>query len=245
MDSGRYHYKRDSFWHYFRNSASHNTILVDGQGQNAGIGEALNPVEQQFYSTPGFDFAYGKFDQGYQGVADKVIHSRFLVYLRHQYWVVIDRVSANTAHQIQTLWHFHPDCNLEVQGSSIVTTNENCGNLRIIPTDNLSWDINIAKGSMKPIQGWWSKEYNHKQPNPTAIYSSPISTTATFAWILCPAKGVVPPIDVRYQSISGDQIELEITYVSNRIQLSLCLDEQYILNSLSSHPEAIIQVEGL
>ncbi|UJB70438.1 alginate lyase family protein [Acaryochloris sp. 'Moss Beach'] len=245
VDSGRYHYKRDPFWHYFRNSASHNTILVDGQSQNPDIGEALSPVEQQFYSTSEFDFAYGKFDQGYQGVADKVIHSRFLVYLRHKYWIVIDRVSASSAHQIQALWHFHPDCDVEVQGPSIVTTNANCGNLRIVPTDNLSWDIDIAKGRMQPVQGWWSKEYNHKQPNPTVIYSSNISTTATFAWILCPALGVVPQLDVQYQSISEDRIQLEVKNASNRIQVSLCLDEQQILNSLPTHPEAIIQVEGL
>ncbi len=32
VDGGRYSYIRSKFWHYFRGSASHNVILMDGQG---------------------------------------------------------------------------------------------------------------------------------------------------------------------------------------------------------------------
>lgn len=245
VDSGRYHYKRDEFWHYFRNSASHNTILIDGQGQNPESCETLQPINQQFYSTSQFDFAYGTFDRGYQGIPDRVVHSRFLVYLRHKYWIVIDRVSTLAKHNIQTLWHFHPDCDLEVQGHSVVTANRDSGNLRLIPTHPHIWNLKITKGNMHPVQGWWSKEYNHKQPNPTAIYTTQCKTTTTFAWLLYPVMGVVPPVKVQCLANSEHLAQLKIQDPVDPLQISICLDEGQIPSILATQPDQIIHIERL
>ena len=54
----------------------------------------------------------------------------------------------------------------------------------------------MVKGQESPIQGWWSRQYNHKIPNPTAIYSTQIKESTTFAWVLFPSLGVAPNVTV-------------------------------------------------
>lgn len=191
VDSGRYSYVRSKFWHYFRGAASHNVILVEGQGQQADTREAQQPVGG-YALEPEFDFARGTFDRGFTNVKGTAIHKRAIVYLRHQYWIVIDQITTDRPRHIEPLWHFHPDCRVAIEGESVVSNNADAGNLRIIPDPTLSWTVNLVQGQEAPVQGWWSEKYNHKVPNPTAIYSTQIEQSALFAWMLLPAYGRVP-----------------------------------------------------
>lgn len=195
VDSGRYRYVRDQFWSYFRESASHNVILVDGKGQRRGQQEWQQP-ESTALITPTYDFVQGTFDSGFVGVSGKVIHSRALLYVRGKYWVVVDQIESDRPHLIQPLWHFHPDCTVTIEQESVVSVDPGQGNLRIVSASPLPWRIELVSGQTDPVQGWWSREYNHIVPNTTAIYTTEITTSTTFAWVLYPAMGKVPKIQV-------------------------------------------------
>ncbi|MBW4509591.1 MAG: heparinase II/III family protein [Scytonematopsis contorta HA4267-MV1] len=197
VDSGRYRYVRDKFWQYFRKSASHNVILIDGKGQKADIKQLHHPIINKSVIAPEFDFAIGEFNQGFNYIQGKTAHSRAVAYLRGKYWVVVDHITTNQPRTVETLWHFHPDCTVAIQGESVSTIDPDVGNLKIVPVSYCSWKVNVVQGQESPIQGWWSREYNHKSPNATAIYSTKITTSTTFAWILLPAKGLVPEITVK------------------------------------------------
>jgi hypothetical protein len=197
VDSGRYRYVRDRFWHYFRGSASHNVILIDGKGQKIGLRELYQPLSHCDYAiAPEFDFAMGTFDAGFIGLKGKATHSRAVLYLRDKYWVVVDRIITDQPRQIEALWHFHPDCTVVSDGQSVGSIDPGIGNLKIVPVSNLSWNVQIVQGQENPVQGWWSREYNHKVPNPTAVYATTIEASTTFAWILAPALGIVPDLNV-------------------------------------------------
>lgn len=197
VDSGRYRYVRDRFWQYFRGSASHNVVLIDGKCQKTGIRELHKPLSNCDYAiAPEFDFASGTFDAGFIGLKGKATHSRVVLYLRDKYWVVVDRIITARPRQIEVLWHFHPDCTVVSDGQSVTTIDPGVGNLKIVPASNLPWNVQIVQGQNNPVQGWWSREYNHKIPNPTAIYSTSIEASTTFAWILVPASGIVPNLNV-------------------------------------------------
>lgn len=212
VDSGRYSYVRSPYWHYFRGSAGHNVILVDGGGQNIGIREASRPLAENInYSISAeLDYCQSRFEGGFMGVSGRVTHTRAVVYLRDQYWVVVDQIFTNHPRQIDTLWHFHPDCTVVNEADTVGSVDAGLGNLKIIPISTLDWTVNLVRGQENPVQGWWSREYNHKQPNSTAIYSTQIRTSTCFAWVLVPAQGRVPAVDVRLLSATSDTMVISV-----------------------------------
>lgn len=210
VDSGRYSYVRDEFWHYFRGSASHNVILIDGNGQKDDFSESFQPMTRGYGITPQCDYASGIFDRGFINVKDRVSHFRMVIYVRNKYWVVIDRLTCNRPHQIQPLWHFHPDCKVAIEAESVATVDRDLGNLRIIPASNLQWSLDLVRGQKDPVQGWWSPKYNVKVPSPTAVYSARIAKPTTFAWVLYPAKDIPPHPNVSLMSVSDDSATIAI-----------------------------------
>jgi len=210
VDSGRYSYVRNKFWNYFRGSASHNIILVDGNGQLSDARESLRPLVGNVAIEPEFDFAYSTFDRGYTKLKGKATHTRAVLYLRGKYWVVVDQITTDRSRLIKPLWHFHPNCTVEVEGDSVASVDSNVGNLRIIPCSNLDWAVNLVQGQEDPVQGWWSGSYNQKVPNPTAIYSTQIDQSIAFAWVLLPARGPVTRPKVHLKSATEDTVLLSL-----------------------------------
>ena len=197
VDSGRFRYLRDQFWPYFRESVGHNVILIDGKGQKTDRKQLYKPIKDDCAITPKFDFAKGTYDKGFRDIKGKATHSRAVVYIKGKYWVVIDHINTNCSRTIEALWHFHPDCTVVINGNSLGSIDADAGNLTILPASDLSWGVELLKGQESPIQGWWSREYNHKTPNPTAIYSTQIQESTTFAWVLFPSFGVAPNLTVK------------------------------------------------
>lgn len=210
VDSGRHSYVRDDLWHYFRGSAGHNVILIDGQGQGGDLRAWQQPMRGNYVIAPEFDFVWGMCDRGFRHLPGQVSHSRAIVYLRGQYWIVVDQISSDRRRQIEPLWHFHPDCSLAVEGKEIVSTDQGVGNLRIIPVADLDWQVKIVKGEKDPVQGWWSPEYGDLRESPTAIYQSQITTSTTFAWVLFPAQGRVPTLQVQRLPTAAGVVRLRV-----------------------------------
>jgi hypothetical protein len=218
VDGGRYtHQNYFSFdptiWRgYFRSSFSHNIILVDGQGQNGGPVRVDSPLKenQDYVHHPDYDYAHGTFRDGYEGVEGKAEHSRSVLYLRDQFWVVVDQFNTDRPRTLQTLWHYAPTCEVKVEDNSVVSTNPDEGNLRIVPLGEVPWQTEVISGQEKPvIQGWYSADYGKKEPNPTVVYTAEIDQPTTFAWLLIPAKGTVPTFETTFRE-EDQTIELTI-----------------------------------
>jgi len=190
VDSGRYCYKSDRWRDYFKGSAAHNVVLVDGLGQNdSGRGSVLT---RHHRVHPAFDYARGDFEGGFDAMA-ATRHSRAVVYLRGLFWLVFDRVSSNWPRRLEALWHFHPECTVETAGLQTCSTDAGAANLLLAPAGGPDWKLELVRGREEPgIQGWYSSTYNVKEPNTTAVYSAEADAEATFAWGLFPAEGEVP-----------------------------------------------------
>jgi Heparinase II/III N-terminus/Heparinase II/III-like protein len=235
VDSGRYSYRRDHFWNYFRQSASHNIILIDGAGQGADYIEQTYPLTHHYELTPTFDFAWGRFTGCFRGLKGRATHTRAIIYLQNKYWVVVDLIESDRPRTIQPLWHFHPACAVKVNHESVVSTDPDVGNLRIIPVSNFPWQVHLVAGQTDPVQGWWSREYNHIEPNPTAVYTATIGTSAIFAWVLFPGIGVVPHIDIQILSINSNSIWIAISEPSQQVrEIVVCLDDKDPVTMLSN-----------
>jgi heparinase II/III-like protein len=211
VDAGRFDYAPSAFRDYFVAAASHNVLLIDGAGQNKTPERAESPIPGGDYgSMLEFDYARGVFDAGYDKVLGRAVHTRTVVYLHGQYWVVADRVETDRARRVDALWHFAPECNVVLEKRSAVSTDEGQGNLRIVPVGGIPWRVALQKGDENPIQGWYSPTYTQRVPNSTAVYSADIPGTTTFAWVLLPARGAVPTVDARVVSSREDRIEVRV-----------------------------------
>ena len=212
VDGGRFtHHDYFSFdpkiWRgYFRSSFSHNVILVDGNGQNAGATRAKAPLVEgeDFVHREGYDYAYGSFLDGFENVKGKVSHSRSVLYLHDKYWVVLDHIDTDQQRKLQVLWHYAPDCEVMLDGKNATSASKDNANLHIVPSGNVNWEMEIVKGQEEPFkQGWYSANYGSREPNPTVIYSADITGPATFVWVLIPARGLVPKTNTQFKEHGG------------------------------------------
>lgn len=222
VDGGRYtHENYFSFdpatWRgYFRSSFSHNVILVDGHGQTSESNKADAALTSgvDYLNKPDFDYARGTYGGGYAGVEGKANHSRAVLYVRGQYWVVVDHVTTDRPREIQALWHYAPGLPLQRDESrQMVSMNTGGANLRITPakTSTIDWALEVIEGQTQPvIQGWYSETYGTKTPNPTAVYTTNIDGDAIFAWVLTPADGAVPPVRATLRQANSQQVKVQI-----------------------------------
>ncbi|MDF2921405.1 MAG: Heparinase family protein [Paenibacillaceae bacterium] len=197
VDSGRYIYEYDEWlMDYFRESSyGHNTVLVNGGSQCEGPAEQLEPE-----TACGENYAMGTYNSGYyphRGDSRTPVftqaHTRKVIYEKNRFWFVMDRIMTESNCMISPLWHFHPDCTVIHEGQAVRTSDSGTGNLLIIPSPNIKWDITLIKGQREPyIQGWYSEKYGVKTPAVCAEYSATITDTQTFAWIMLPFGDQVP-----------------------------------------------------
>jgi len=212
VDAGRFAYTgevADKFRPYATGSAGHNLILIDGKGQQPGPLLAPEPLDARHAKiTPAFDYATNDFSKFYiDGTAS---HTRAVLYVRNQFWVVVDRIKTDKPRKIETLWHWHPDCLVSQDGNNVRTNNVR-GNLAIIPVSNQKTAVRFVKGQEKPeIQGWYSPEYNVYMPNTTTIYNSDITGDQTFVWLLLPSEEKTPAVRSRIISENGDGVKVEV-----------------------------------
>ncbi|MBJ2176063.1 alginate lyase family protein [Aureibaculum sp. A20] len=213
VDSGRFAYTGEvakKFRAYAIGSEGHNTVVIDHFGQSAGPSVVSESLDNSAYKiTEAYDFATNSFDK-YKSIEGVVKHQRSLLYVRGDFWVVVDRIITDRPRHIETLWHWHPDCNVE-KNKSVVRTNNVNGNLAIIPVGKHNFKIKIVKGQEKPnIQGWYSPMYNMFTPNSTSIYSVDINTSATFVWILQPSKNKASLLKAKIISENENAIKIKV-----------------------------------
>ncbi|HEV7348620.1 alginate lyase family protein [Telluribacter sp.] len=214
VDAGRFAYTGEvaqKFRPYATGSAGHNLVLLDGNGQNPSpklADEALD--ESHIKITPEFDYATNRFAD-FKNVEGTASHTRALLYVRGEFWVVVDRIQTDKPRKVETLWHWHPDCTVTQDGNAIKTNNAK-GNLVVVPVGNPKMDIRFVKGQEQPeIQGWYSPEYNVYMPNTATIYSTNITRDQTFVWLLFPSEGAMPRVQARVLAENEEGVEVEVS----------------------------------
>jgi hypothetical protein len=213
VDAGRFAYTGDvarKFRPYARGSEGHNLILIDGKGQGPGPTHAKEPLGKETCQiADDFDYATGSFDN-YKETGGEAEHIRSVFYVRGEFWVVVDRIITNRPRNIAAMWHWHPSCRVEKDGSVVKSVNKK-GNLAVVPLSDQEFEIEFVKGQEKPdIQGWYSSEYNIFEPNMTSFYRTEINENATFVWLLLPSEKKMPKVNASILSEDDDGMAVEV-----------------------------------
>jgi hypothetical protein len=113
VDPGTYTYTRSpKLRDLFRGSTAHNVLLVDGEPSSDPAGpfswESIAKSEPiSWISQRRFDYVSGKHD-GYERLAQPATHTRSILFLKHDYWLVRDRLSSAGDHELELRFHFAP-----------------------------------------------------------------------------------------------------------------------------------------
>jgi len=226
VDSGSYTYeKTDPYRVYFVGSQAHNTVLVDGFGQiRRWQKKHMHPErgsngEGVWISNTGFDYAASSYSEGYSTfllkkpenpeIIENVTHTRRIIFVKPDYWIMIDNLEAPMPHQYQLLFHVPhdvavhvcPELKVELSGTF------SAARLHIVPMQFKDLTLSLECGSESPIQGWLSIDHHCKVPSTAIIYESQKKSSAVFTTLLFPIAGeqineekLIQPIKVTGQN---------------------------------------------
>jgi hypothetical protein len=195
VDAGRFAYRGDvaqKFRAYALGSQGHNLILADGKGQDRGAPVATSPVDEKDYLIePDFDYGSGTFDN-FAETEGRFSHTRSVMYVRNHFWIVADQLQTDRPRYIEALWHWHPECKVNILKNGSVSSCNEYGNITIIPVGQQQWKTELKTGQEDPVQGWYSPIYNTYEPNATSVFSTKLPADDIFVWLLYPSEKNVP-----------------------------------------------------
>ncbi len=124
LDPGRYTYSEGptNLRRWFKGTAAHNTVCVDGLDQTPyRRGRPEGPVAQGHFlgrlTLPGVDLLAGRAESP----AYEAVHTRVIAFVADRYWIVEDRLQGDRPHRYDLRFHLDPGARgrTHVEGSAV------------------------------------------------------------------------------------------------------------------------------
>lgn len=122
VDPGTYTYHEQPAWReYFRGTAAHNTVSIDGKHQSVMTGPTMwgqraTARRRRWTTRPAFDFVEAEHD-GYQRLAGRPLHRRAVFHRRDGMTFVVDRLLGGHSHGAELTWHLPPGTAVTAAGA--------------------------------------------------------------------------------------------------------------------------------
>jgi hypothetical protein len=233
-DPGNYDYDSSPWRRYTIDTPAHNTVMVDGLAQCRRSCDRESyvverpPESNVWLSGPKLDYAAGQYDEGYGPERQvRVVHRREVVFVKPDYWLVVDRLQGRGRHRYESLFHFDAD-EAEVDRSAVaVRTIDPAPNCLVAAAPQPGLEVKIVKGQTEPtVQGFiagqrWRASW--KQPNakapehgkrevPTAIFSLSAEGPARLVYVIYPCRqGQQPQVAVEDLTGAGGPVRVQVT----------------------------------
>jgi glycosyltransferase involved in cell wall biosynthesis len=221
IDPGTYTYTgsnelRDSF----RGSRAHNVLLVDGEPSSIPDGPfswktiaECEPVS--WLSERRFDYVEGRHD-GYERLTPPATHTRSVLFLKNDYWIMRDSLSANGDHDLELRFHFAPGISLDMEphGEAGETVESQ---LHAVGETGEKAELKLVAFGR---QGSWSREeslvsqcYGDSEAAPVCTFSAVSSAKGGYSneviTLMSPAPGAELKFEVReVEAIGGRAFEI-------------------------------------
>jgi hypothetical protein len=188
VDPGTYAYHREKRWRdYFRGTAAHNTLRVDGSEQSVSGGSFLWTAHararcERFESGTGRDLFEGVHD-GYLRLPDPVLHHRRIEFdKRAARFEIRDTLQCAAQHEVELHWHLAEHCRAVVSGHAVEIA---CADMRLRLECPRELDApEVVSGREEPPLGWISRRLDEKSPSPTIVCRGRVACTATLRTVL-------------------------------------------------------------
>lgn len=173
VDPGTFDYFTYPEWRtYFRATASHNTVEIDGRDQSVMLGPFLWGTRARSkctrFDTEGLGgIVIGEHD-GYARLRAPARHSRTIeMEAGSGVLHVTDEIQSNGAHDVRIFFHAAEDCTVGMDRVSTVRIG--VGSSIVFLDIDPALTVTRMSGSEAPISGWVSRGYHRKSPSTTII----------------------------------------------------------------------------
>ena len=224
VDAGTFCYTADPSWRdFFRSSAAHSTVTVDGLGQAVPAGPFDWQVRpgarlRRWRSTEAFDFADAE-HAAYRRLADPVLHRRRVLFVKSQYWVVVDDLDGAAEHRLDLRFQFAP---MEVSVDPTLwarACRPDGRGLLVRPFAMVPLKAEVREGEVDPPQGWVSPDYGQRRPAPVLVYSAVTRLPLRIVTLLLPVADIAaPPPGVSFL-LEGGSMPVGLAFDETRAQI--------------------------
>ena len=183
---------------WFRSSVAHNTLTVDRESSSIPADtfswKTKTPGERiAWIDHARFTFVSGKHN-GYTAGT----HTRSILFLKGDYWIMRDRVELSGQHQLDLWFHFESDASPALEGDpqrQWVHENGADGGLQIVSF--------APGGSWTKEEGWVSHCYGERAPAPVCVFSAPAAGVFEITTFLLPQSPAGGQSKVKQIEVSG------------------------------------------
>ena len=173
VDPGTFDYFAYPEWRtYFRTTAAHNTLEIDGKDQSVMLGPFLWGCRAhsrciRFEAEGEGGIVAGEHD-GYARLPAPARHSRTIGMDAESGVIdVIDEIESDGAHDIRIFFHAAEDCAVAMEGASTIRIG--VGTSVVLLDVDTALTVTLLSGSEAPISGWVSRGYHRKSPSTTIV----------------------------------------------------------------------------
>ncbi|MGG1613976.1 alginate lyase family protein [Paenibacillus phoenicis] len=197
VDPGRCTYMENRDRQYFKESLQHNTVSVDGQTISDYVdswkwNNVARSLGRVWRTAPEYDYAQGGHD-GYWRLSRPVQVLRQILFVKPDYWVVVDtcRSHGDAEHAYALPFHLAEGLEVRFQADGhLVIGDAGDGEgpvLRILPVHPVKIDVEPS---------WISRNYNERTPSCRVILRQSGQGLTKFVTVLYPAQrqSEVPPV---------------------------------------------------
>jgi Heparinase II/III-like protein/Heparinase II/III N-terminus len=171
IDPGTYTYTGSKeLRDWFRSSHAHNTLTVDNESSSVSDGpfswKTIARSECSNWIThERFDYVVASHD-GFKRLVEPTTHTRSIIFIKHNYWVLRDEVDSLGDHKLQVWFHFD---------SRVAELHSKDNIVRVISANGDSAVLQIAvfasSGEWSKEQGWVSECYGERKEAPVFVFS--------------------------------------------------------------------------
>ena len=202
VDAGTYCYTAEPVWRdFFRSTAAHSTVRVDGMDQAESAGpfrwhQRPRARLRTWQSDSTCDVLDADHD-AYLRLADPVTCRRRVIFVKPDYWLLVDDMDGASTHHVSVAFQFAPTMRVSPGPDSwirVETPNGRVLWMLSIPSSPLH--VSLECGMRQPLRGWVSSDYGQREPAPLLTYSGATALPSRTITLLLPdSKNLtVPPI---------------------------------------------------
>lgn len=167
---------------WFRGTAAHNTVQVDGLNQADPAGpfgwrNLPKVTVNRWVAGETFDLIAGSHN-GYTRLSNPVVHQRHVFYLKPRFWFIRDILEGEGPHEIEASWHFAPGKLSAIPGGAQFWSADHAG-LVLLFAGHIGLFQNMSEGLFSPV-------YGQKGQAPTLSLSCSAHLPMEFATLLVP-----------------------------------------------------------
>jgi hypothetical protein len=184
IDPGTFAYHTHAPWRrYFRGTAAHNTVRVDGVDQSEPGGSFMwlrkAAAGCSLWRPSAERDIFEGWHDGYMRLADPVMHRRRITLEKRDRRLLIeDALRMAGTHEVELFFHCSEQCRVDpVPGGYRVSRGEWSLSLRLPQVPGAAAGVNY--GNLAPISGWVSRKFDIKQPAPTIFWHGRLTGNST------------------------------------------------------------------